>query len=323
MFLNERLLLKLLITGGAGFIGSNFTKLVTQNSNLHFDKVTVLDNLTYAGNLDNIKNYKDKIEFIKGDIRDRNLLLNLTKRVDAIVNFAAESHVDRSIKSSNIFMETNILGLHNLLECAKLNGIENFVQVSTDEVYGSIQSGTFNENSALNPSSPYAASKSSADLLALSYFKTYDLKIKITRSSNNYGPMQYTEKMIPLFITNLIQGKRLPIYGSGLNIRDWLYVEDNCEAILRVLEHGQPGRIYNIGAGIEMSNLEIASLIMKKMKINRDMVEHVPDRKGHDFRYSIDSARIKNELGFSATTLLDEGLEKTISWYKTNFKVIN
>jgi len=315
--------LKLLITGGAGFIGSNFTKLVTQNSNLNFDKVTVLDNLTYAGNLDNIKNYKDKIEFIKGDIRDRNLLLSLTRRVDAIVNFAAESHVDRSIKSSNIFMETNILGLHNLLECAKLNGIESFVQVSTDEVYGSIKSGTFNENSALNPSSPYAASKASADLLALSYFKTYDLNIKITRSSNNYGPMQYPEKIIPLFITNLIQRKKLPIYGSGLNIRDWLYVEDNCEAILRVLEHGQPGRIYNIGAGIELSNLEIASLIMKKMKINQEMVEYVPDRKGHDFRYSIDSSRIKNELGFSATTLLDEGLEKTILWYKTNFKVIN
>lgn len=312
-----------MITGGAGFIGSNFTKLVTQNSNFHFDKVIVLDNLTYAGNLDNIKNYKDKIEFIKGDIRDRKLLQNLTKRIDAIVNFAAESHVDRSIKSSNIFMETNILGLHNLLECAKLNGIENFVQVSTDEVYGSIQSGTFNENSALNPSSPYAASKASADLLALSYFKTYDLKIKITRSSNNYGPMQYTEKMIPLFITNLIQGKKLPIYGSGLNIRDWLYVEDNCKAILRVLEHGLPGRIYNIGAGIEMSNLEIAIMIMKKMNINRDMVEHVTDRKGHDFRYSIDSSRIKNELGFSATTLLGEGLEKTILWYKSNFKVIN
>ncbi len=315
--------MKLLITGGAGFIGSNFTKLVTQNSNFHFDKVIVLDNLTYAGNLDNIKNYKDKIEFIKGDIRDRKLLQNLTKRIDAIVNFAAESHVDRSIKSSNIFMETNILGLHNLLECAKLNGIENFVQVSTDEVYGSIQSGTFNENSALNPSSPYAASKASADLLALSYFKTYDLKIKITRSSNNYGPMQYTEKMIPLFITNLIQGKKLPIYGSGLNIRDWLYVEDNCKAILRVLEHGLPGRIYNIGAGIEMSNLEIAIMIMKKMNINRDMVEHVTDRKGHDFRYSIDSSRIKNELGFSATTLLGEGLEKTILWYKSNFKVID
>jgi len=312
-----------LITGGAGFIGSNFTKLVTQNSNLNFDKVTVLDNLTYAGNLDNIKNYKDKIEFIKGDIRDRNLLLSLTRRVDAIVNFAAESHVDRSIKSSNIFMETNILGLHNLLECAKLNGIESFVQVSTDEVYGSIKSGTFNENSALNPSSPYAASKASADLLALSYFKTYDLNIKITRSSNNYGPMQYPEKIIPLFITNLIQRKKLPIYGSGLNIRDWLYVEDNCEAILRVLEHGQPGRIYNIGAGIELSNLEIASLIMKKMKINQEMVEYVPDRKGHDFRYSIDSSRIKNELGFSATTLLGEGLEKTISWYQTNFKIIN
>lgn len=312
-----------MITGGAGFIGSNFTKLVTQNSNFHFDKVIVLDNLTYAGNLDNIKNYKDKIEFIKGDIRDRKLLQNLTKRIDAIVNFAAESHVDRSIKSSNIFMETNILGLHNLLECAKLNGIENFVQVSTDEVYGSIQSGTFNENSALNPSSPYAASKASADLLALSYFKTYDLKIKITRSSNNYGPMQYTEKMIPLFITNLIQGKKLPIYGSGLNIRDWLYVEDNCKAILRVLEHGLPGRIYNIGAGIEMSNLEIAIMIMKKMNINRDMVEHVTDRKGHDFRYSIDSSRIKNELGFSATTLLGEGLEKTILWYKSNFKVID
>jgi dTDP-glucose 4,6-dehydratase len=315
--------LKLLITGGAGFIGSNFTNLVTQNSNLNFDKITVLDNLTYAGNLDNIKNYKDKIEFIKGDIRDRNLLLSLTKQVDAIVNFAAESHVDRSIKSSNIFMETNILGLHNLLECAKLNGIESFVQVSTDEVYGSIKSGTFTENSALNPSSPYAASKASADLLALSYFKTYDLNIKITRSSNNYGPMQYPEKMIPLFITNLIQRKKLPIYGSGLNIRDWLYVEDNCEAILRVLEHGQPGRIYNIGAGTEMSNLEIASLIMKKMKINQKMVEHVPDRKGHDFRYSIDSSRIKNELGFSATTLLGEGLEKTVSWYQNNFKIIN
>ena len=315
--------MKLLITGGAGFIGSNFTNLVTQNSNLNFDKITVLDNLTYAGNLDNIKNYKDKIEFIKGDIRDRNLLLSLTKQVDAIVNFAAESHVDRSIKSSNIFMETNILGLHNLLECAKLNGIESFVQVSTDEVYGSIKSGTFTENSALNPSSPYAASKASADLLALSYFKTYDLNIKITRSSNNYGPMQYPEKMIPLFITNLIQRKKLPIYGSGLNIRDWLYVEDNCEAILRVLEHGQPGRIYNIGAGTEMSNLEIASLIMKKMKINQKMVEHVPDRKGHDFRYSIDSSRIKNELGFSATTLLGEGLEKTVSWYQNNFKIIN
>lgn len=307
--------MKLLITGGAGFIGSHFTKLIVNQNEVPITEVIVLDSLTYAGNLANLESIKQKIEFIHGDIRDVNLVNKVTQRVDTIINFAAESHVDRSIKAPHIFLDTNVLGLHNLLHFARINSITNFLQVSTDEVYGSINEGKFTETDLLNPTSPYSASKASGDLLALSFFKTYGLNIKITRSSNNYGPNQFPEKIIPLFITNLMKNMKLPMYGDGTNIRDWIYVADNCRGIFTVLNKGKPGSIYNIGGGYEITNLNLALQILKEMGHSKNKIEFVTDRKAHDFRYSIDCSKIENELGFRISKDFSEGLKETIQWY--------
>lgn len=307
--------MKLLITGGAGFIGSHFTKLIVNQNEVPITEVIVLDSLTYAGNLANLESIKQKIEFIHGDIRDVNLVNKVTQRVDTIINFAAESHVDRSIKAPHIFLDTNVLGLYNLLHFARINSITNFLQVSTDEVYGSINEGKFTETDLLNPTSPYSASKASGDLLALSFFKTYGLNIKITRSSNNYGPNQFPEKIIPLFITNLMKNMKLPMYGDGTNIRDWIYVADNCRGIFTVLNKGKPGSIYNIGGGYEITNLDLALQILKEMGHSKNKIEFVTDRKAHDFRYSIDCSKIENELGFRISKDFSEGLKETIQWY--------
>jgi len=307
--------LKLLITGGAGFIGSHFTKFIVNQNEVPITEVIVLDSLTYAGNLANLESIKQKIEFIHGDIRNVSLVNKVTQQVDTIINFAAESHVDRSIKAPHIFLDTNVLGLHNLLHFARINSITNFLQVSTDEVYGSINEGKFTETDLLNPTSPYSASKASGDLLALSYFKNYGLNIKITRSSNNYGPNQFPEKIIPLFITNLMKNMKLPIYGDGTNIRDWIYVDDNCRGIFTVLNKGKSGSIYNIGGGYEITNLNLALQILKEMGHSKNKIEFVTDRKAHDFRYSIDCSKIENELGFRISKDFSEGLKETIQWY--------
>lgn len=307
---------KILVTGGAGFIGSHFIRHVLKNYADY--NVVNLDALTYAGNLNNLIDIQDhpNYKFIKGDIRDRKMVERLTNEVDVVVNFAAETHVDRSIQKAGIFMETNVLGTYTLLEAARKYD-KKLQQVSTDEVYGSIEEGSSKESDSLKPSSPYSASKAAADMLVHSYFVTYSLEVTITRSTNNYGPNQHPEKMIPLFITNAIQNKHLPIYGDGMNIRDWIYVEDNCEAIDLILHKGKKGEIYNIGAGNEKTNLEVAKIILKELKKPQNLIKFVQDRPGHDYRYSLDCTKI-HELGWKATTPFIKGLRKTIQWYVKN-----
>jgi len=309
--------MKILVTGGCGFIGSNFIHYFLKGH--PEDSLVNLDNLSYAGNLENLKDIEENFNyrFIKGDICDRKVVEESMQGCDAVINFAAESHVDRSIADASPFIQTNVYGTFVLLETAKKYNIPCFVQISTDEVYGSIKEGLFSENSPLKPNSPYAASKASADLICLSYYKTYEFPIIITRSSNNFGPFQYPEKLIPLFITNLLEGKKVPVYGKGKNIRDWLYVEDNCRAIDLVITKGKVGEIYNIGAGNEKTNLFITETILKKMGKGIDMIEFVKDRPGHDFRYSLDCSKIK-KLGWKPKISFEEGIEKTISWYQEN-----
>jgi len=309
--------MKILVTGGCGFIGSNFIHYFLKGH--PEDSLVNLDNLSYAGNLENLKDIEENFNyrFIKGDICDRKVVEESMQGCDAVINFAAESHVDRSIADASPFIQTNVYGTFVLLETAKKYNIPCFVQISTDEVYGSIKEGPFSENSPLKPNSPYAASKASADLICLSYYKTYEFPIIITRSSNNFGPFQYPEKLIPLFITNLLEGKKVPVYGKGKNIRDWLYVEDNCRAIDLVITKGKVGEIYNIGAGNEKTNLFITETILKKMGKGIDMIEFVKDRPGHDFRYSLDCSKIK-KLGWKPKISFEEGIEKTISWYQEN-----
>lgn len=307
----------ILITGGAGFIGSNFVHYILEKYPDY--RVKVLDKLTYAGNLDNLRDVMDdkRFTFIKGDICDKELVKKVAKDVDYIVNFAAETHVDRSILDSEVFIRTDILGTYTLLEVVRELNIERFVQISTDEVYGSITEGSFKEDAPLNPSSPYAASKAGADLLVNAYWVTYKLPVLITRSSNNYGPYQYPEKLIPLFITNALEDKPLPLYGDGMNVRDWLYVKDNCEAIDLVLHKGEPGEIYNIGGDNERTNIEITKRILAILGKPKSLIRYVADRKGHDRRYSIDSTRIHN-LGWRPRTDFDKGLEETVRWYVDN-----
>lgn len=307
----------ILITGGAGFIGSNFVHYILEKYPDY--RVKVLDKLTYAGNLDNLRDVMDdkRFTFIKGDICDKELVKKVAKDVDYIVNFAAETHVDRSILDSEVFIRTDILGTYTLLEVVRELNIERFVQISTDEVYGSITEGSFKEDAPLNPSSPYAASKAGADLLVNAYWVTYKLPVLITRSSNNYGPYQYPEKLIPLFITNALEDKPLPLYGDGMNVRDWLYVKDNCEAIDLVLHKGEPGEIYNIGGDNERTNIEITKRILAILGKPESLIRYVADRKGHDRRYSIDSTRIHN-LGWHPRTDFDKGLEETVRWYVDN-----
>jgi len=292
--------MKILVTGGAGFIGSNFVRKILDGSLEGYSKVTVLDKLTYAGSLSNLSTLP-KDDFVLGDICDYDLVQVLAEAHDTIINFAAESHVDRSISNPKEFLLTNVLGTQTLLEAAKTNKVKTFIQISTDEVYGSIEEGSFKETDIFSPNSPYAASKASADLLARSYFKTFGLDVRITRCSNNYGPNQFPEKVIPLFVTNLIDDLKVPVYGSGLNSRDWLHVDDHCRGIHDVLMTGKAGEIYNIGGGTELTNLELTGLILKYMSMDNSSINFVEDRLGHDFRYSVDITKISADLGYKPT----------------------
>ncbi len=311
--------LKVLITGGAGFIGSNFVRRIVDGSLRGISSVTVLDKLTYAGSLTNLADLaQDSFEFIQGDICDEVLTRKLAKTHDVIVNFAAESHVDRSIEGSRDFVMTNVLGTQTLLEAARVGSIQTFVQISTDEVYGSIQEGSWSEAYPLQPNSPYAASKASADLIARSYHRTYGLDVRITRCSNNYGPHQFPEKVIPLFVTNLIDGLKVPVYGEGLNVRDWLHVDDHCQGIYAVMTRGKAGEIYNIGGGTELSNMELTQRILDLMGKDQGSIKYVEDRLGHDLRYSVDIAKIAGELGYKPRIELEKGLKETVDWYREN-----
>ena len=309
--------MRLLVTGGAGFIGSNFVRRIIDGTFSGIGQVTVLDKLTYAGTLKNLEMLpENSFEFIRGDILDPKLVNELSKRHDAIVNFAAESHVDRSIAGARDFIETNVLGLQNLLAAAHINEVKTFVQISTDEVYGTISKGSWSEDSPLLPNSPYSASKASADLICRSYHRTFGMDIRITRCSNNYGPYQFPEKVIPLFVTNLIENKKLPLYGKGLNVRDWLHVDDHCQGIFAVLTAGKPGNIYNIGGGRELTNKELTDLILKEFGRDQSSIEYVSDRPGHDLRYSVSYEKITQELGYQPKIEFEKGLEQTIEWYK-------
>lgn len=311
--------MKILVTGGAGFIGSNFVRRIVDGSLSGISEVTVLDKLTYAGTLSNLSALpSNSYSFIKGDICDSALLEKILPGHDAIVNFAAESHVDRSITGARDFVLTNVLGTQTLLQTALNSGVKTFVQISTDEVYGTIDEGSWREDYPLLPNSPYSASKASADLLCRSYFRTFGLDVRITRCSNNYGPHQFPEKVIPLFVTNLIDGKKVPLYGSGSNVRDWLHVDDHCRGIHAVLTKGKPGEIYNIGGGREMTNRELTSIILSSMEKNDSSIEYVPDRLGHDLRYSVDIEKISTELGYQPQVTFEEGIASTIDWYKAN-----
>jgi dTDP-glucose 4,6-dehydratase len=311
--------MRILVTGGAGFIGSNFVRRIVDGTLSGITSITVLDNLTYAGTLTNLEGLsQDSFEFIQGDILNPDLTSKLAKNHDAIVNFAAESHVDRSISGSRHFVQTNVLGTQTLLEAARLGSVATFVQISTDEVYGSIAEGSWPETDPLMPNSPYAASKASADLVARSYFRTYGLDVRTTRCSNNYGPNQYPEKIIPLFVTNLIDRLKVPIYGEGLNVRDWLHVDDHCRGIHAVLTRGKAGEIYNIGGGTELSNAELTHKILNFMEEDDSRIEYVEDRLGHDRRYSVDITKISRELGYKPLVDLELGLRETVEWYREN-----
>ena len=311
--------MKILVTGGCGFIGSCFIRHLFKKHPTY--KIINLDALTYCGNLENLRDIESNpnYKFVHGNICDKKLVREIVCEVDAIINFAAESHVDNSIKTPEIFIETNIQGALNLLQASKEIGIERFLQVSTDEVYGSLgTNGYFYETTPLAPNSPYSASKASADLLARAYFETYKLPILNTRCSNNYGPYQYPEKLIPFFISKLLKGEKVPVYGDGLNVRDWLYVYDHCEAIDTVLHQGKIGEIYNIGGHNEKTNLEITHIILDAMGKNESSIEYVQDRLGHDRRYAISNDKISSELGWSPSLTFEEGIKLTINWYLKN-----
>jgi dTDP-glucose 4,6-dehydratase len=311
--------MRLLVTGGAGFIGSNFVRRIVNGTYSGVSQLTVLDKLTYAGTLKNLEMLPaDSFEFIKGDIANPDLISDLTKRHDAIVNFAAESHVDRSITGARDFIETNVLGVQNLLAASLHNQVSVFVQVSTDEVYGSISEGSWSEEYPLLPNSPYSASKASADLICRSYNRTFGMDIRVTRCSNNYGPHQFPEKVIPFFVTNLIDNGKVPLYGNGLNVRDWLHVDDHCDGIYSVLSEGKSGNIYNIGGGRELTNRELTEIILRKFDRDESSIEYVTDRLGHDLRYSVSHEKITRELGYMPKINFEDGIEETIEWYKRN-----
>ncbi len=309
--------MKLVVTGCCGFIGSNFVRMMLSK---HPDwQITNIDKLTYAGNPDNLKDIESSrnYHFVKADICDEKAVDAAVKGADAIINFAAESFVDKSIAYAEPFVKTNFHGTYVLLEAARKHGIKKFVQISTDEVYGSTEKGSFKETDRLEPSSPYSSSKAAADLLALSYFITYKLPVVVCRSSNNFGHYQNREKLIPLFITNALEGKELPLYGDGLNVRDWLFVEDNCEAIATILEKGNEGEIYNIGSGNEKKNIEITRLILEILGKPESLIKYVADRAGHDRRYSLDTAKIR-ALGWKPSRSFEEAMRLTVEWYKEN-----
>lgn len=307
---------KVLVTGGAGFIGSHFVDLMSETG--RYD-ITVVDSLTYAASLDNLADSMDKIEFLNIDITDVAAIDQLfaRKSFQKVVNFAAESHVDNSLLNPAIFIDTNIKGTQVLLDASCKYGLERFVQISTDEVYGSILEGSFKEEDAFNPSSPYSASKAGAEHLVNAAATSFGLQVNIVRCSNNYGPRQFSEKFIPLAITKLLNGKKIPVYGNGKNSREWMYVADCCHAIQLVLEKSEPNKIYNISSGNEFNNLYVASEILRKFNKKKEDLEFVIDRKGHDFRYSVNSKKILLDLGWVATTEFSKGLDETISWYKS------
>lgn len=314
--------MKVLVTGGAGFIGSNFVRRTLQDAYPGFEgaEVVVLDALTYSGNVANLAPVaaSSRYRFVHGNIRDAALLDSVLPGVDTIVHFAAESHVDRSVRDASIFVETNVLGTQQLLDAALRNGVARFVHVSTDEVYGSIAEGSWAEDHALEPNSPYSASKAGSDLLARSYHRTHGMNVSITRCSNNYGPYHFPEKVIPLFVTNLIDNKHVPLYGEGNNIRDWLHVDDHTRAIALVALNGRAGEIYNIGGGTELSNVELTQLLLTATGKDWSFVDRVADRKGHDLRYSVDISKIRNELGYQPMVPFEQGLAEVIEWYRNN-----
>ena len=309
----------MLVTGGAGFIGSNFIRhMLTEHPDT---RIVNLDALTYAGNLENLRDVagNPNYTFVRGDICDPETVAAVFRNhpIDTVVHFAAESHVDRSISDGSTFVRTNVLGTFTLLDCARKHGVRRFIHISTDEVYGSTREGSFAETDTLNPSSPYSSSKAASDLLARSFFITHGLPVIVTRCTNNYGPYQFPEKLIPFFTTNLLQGKKVPVYGTGRNVRDWLYVIDHCRAIDFILQHGEPGEIYNIGGGAERTNLEITRKILELLGEDESMIEYVPDRKGHDFRYSLDFGKLR-KLGWKPAYRFDDALEATVKWYVEN-----
>ncbi len=306
----------LFVTGGAGFIGSNYVAWVLANSD---DHVTVFDALTYAGNTDNFRRFEDdpRFRFVKGDITDRDAVTEALPGHDQVVHFAAESHVDRSIVDPDAFVSTNCGGTNVLCDIARQVGVERFLHISTDEVYGSIDEGSFSEADGLAPRSPYSAAKAGSDLIALAYHETHGLPVVVTRSSNNFGPNQYPEKIVPLFVTNLLDGRKVPLYGDGLNVRDWCFVDDNCEAVDRVRREGATGEIYNIGAGNEITNQDLTLRLLARLGHDESMIEPVEDRLGHDRRYSIDTTKVR-ALGWSPRHDLDDALDLTVGWYRDN-----
>lgn len=313
----------LLVTGGAGFIGTNFVRMLLKKS--PETMIINYDALTYAGNLESLSDCLDtpKHIFVQGDIRDKEAVRNIIAehKIDGIINFAAESHVDRSIAAPAIFIETNVIGTLNLLEAARDMGVKRFLQVSTDEVYGSLGAqGKFNESSPVKPNSPYSASKAGADHLVHAFHKTYGLDTVVTRSSNNYGPCQFPEKMIPLCINNALNNRKIPVYGDGLQVRDWLYVYDHCAAIWEAFKKGRKGEVYNIGGGNEMSNLQMIKIIFRLLKKDESLISFVKDRPGHDRRYAIDASKMMIELGWAPSVSFEEGISKTVEWYLSNQK---
>ncbi|MCX6397093.1 MAG: dTDP-glucose 4,6-dehydratase [Propionibacteriales bacterium] len=314
--------MKLLVTGGAGFIGSHYVRSVLRGAwgTEEPELVIMLDAFTYAGNRANLAPVADdpRLRIVEGDILDRDLVDQLIGEVDAVVHFAAESHVDRSILGARDFVMTNVVGTQTLLDSALTLGIDKFVHVSTDEVYGSIETGSWDEDEPLLPNSPYSASKASSDLLARAYFRTHGLPVCITRCSNNYGPYQYPEKIIPLFLTNLVDGGRVPLYGEGTNVRDWLHVDDHCRGIHLVLGQGRAGEIYNLGGGTELTNKELTGLLLEATGADWDKVDRVKDRLGHDLRYSVDISKSTAELGYEPLVGFEQGLADTVQWYREN-----
>ncbi|MBW4032821.1 MAG: dTDP-glucose 4,6-dehydratase [Acidobacteria bacterium] len=314
--------MKILVTGGAGFIGSNFVRRTLEDAypGLEGAEVLVYDALTYSGNLANLAPVADspRYSFVQADIRDAGALDEVLPGVDTVVHFAAESHVDRSVRDSGIFVETNVLGTQRLLDASLRAGIQRFVHVSTDEVYGSIAEGSWTEDRPLEPNSPYSASKAGSDLLARSYYRTHGMNISITRCSNNYGPYHFPEKVIPLFVTNLIDGKHVPLYGTGENIRDWLHVDDHTRGIALVTTKGRAGETYNIGGGTELTNRELTQKLLDATGTDWSSVDAVEDRKGHDLRYSVDISKIRGELGYEPLVPFDQGLADVVTWYRDN-----
>ncbi|MCD4670915.1 MAG: dTDP-glucose 4,6-dehydratase [Actinomycetia bacterium] len=318
--MEDRKFKTLLITGGAGFIGSNFIHYMMDKYPDY--KIVNLDKLTYAGNLENLRDIEDNpnYEFVKGDIADRKIVNDIfdSNKIDAVINFAAESHVDRSIENPGVFIQTDVYGTFVLLEAARASGCSLFLQISTDEVYGSIEEGSFKEGDPLLPNSPYSASKAGAEMIVRSFYKTYQFPVIITRTSNNFGPYQYPEKLIPLFVTNLIDDIKVPLYGDGMNVRDWIHVDDNCSALDVTLHKGKVGEIYNIGAGNEKPNVWITKKLIELLGKTGEMIKPVEDRLGHDRRYSVDCSKLKNELGWDTEYDFEQALIKTVFWYRDN-----